>query len=65
MFDWLKSMFKQREPAGPTQKVRAFSSVDRPITQDGISVDQNGWRIESREKRTVRLFEFPKQSRSR
>ena len=59
MFDWLKSMFKQPEPAGPPQKIRSFMPSERPITQDGISVDQNGWRIESREKRTVRLFEVP------
>lgn len=59
MFEWLKSMFKRPEPAGPPQKVRGFSSSDRPITQDGVAVDQNGWRIESREKRTARLFEIP------
>lgn len=59
MFERLKSMFKQPEPAGPPQKIRAFTSADRPITQDGVTADQNGWRIESREKRTARLFEVP------
>ncbi len=59
MFDWLKSMFKQPEPAGPPQKIRGFASSDRPITQDGVAVDGGGWRIESRDKRTVRLFEVP------
>lgn len=59
MLDWLKSMFKAPQPAGPPQKLRAFGATDRPITQDEVSVDQNGWRIESREKRTVRLFEVP------
>ena len=59
MLDWLKSLFKQPEPAGPPQRIRSFSPSDPPITQDGVTVDQNGWRIESREKRTVRLFEIP------
>ena len=59
MFEWLKARFKQPEPAGPPQKVRGFSSSDRPITQDGVAMEQNGWRIESRERRTVRLFEVP------
>ena len=59
MLDWLRSLFKQPEPAGPPQRLRAFTSADRPITQDGIAVEGNGWRIESREKRTVRLFEVP------
>ena len=59
MFDWLRSLFKQPEPAGPPQRIRSFSPSDRPITQDGVTVDQNGWRTESREKRTVRLFEIP------
>ncbi len=58
MLNWLKSLFKGPEPAGPPQRVRAFAA-DRPITQDGVAVDGTGWRIESREKRTVRLFEVP------
>ena len=57
MLDWLKSLFKGLEPAGPPERLRAFGSADRPITQDGIAPDGNGWRIQSREKRTVRLFE--------
>ncbi|MGH7774299.1 MAG: hypothetical protein ACREQA_18900 [Candidatus Binatia bacterium] len=60
MFGWLKSFFKkQPEPVGPPKLIRAFSTSSQPITQDGVSVDQNGWRIDSRDKRTVRLFEVP------
>ncbi len=59
MLDWLRSLFRPPEPAGPPQRIRSFSPSDRPITQDGVTVDQNSWRIESREKRTVRLFEIP------
>jgi hypothetical protein len=59
MFEWLKSMFKPPKPAGPPQRIRAFGPSDRPIIQDGVAAEGNGWRIESREKRTVRLFEVP------
>lgn len=59
MLNWLKSLFKGPEPAGPPQRLRSFTATDRPITQDGVTPDQNGWRVESREKRTVRLFEMP------
>ncbi len=59
MLGFLKSLFKQPEPAGPPQKVRDFGSSDAPITQDGVSADEGGWRVEFQEKRTVRLFEVP------
>ena len=59
MFGWLKSLFKRPGPAGPPRPIRAFSTSSPPITQDGVTVDQNGWRIDAREKRTVRLFEVP------
>ena len=59
MFSWLKSLFQQPEPAGPTERVRVFNPPDRPITQDGVTPTQDGWCIESHEKRTVRLFEIP------
>lgn len=59
MLDWLRSLFKPPEPTGPPQRLHAFTSADRPITQDGVVADQGGWHIQSREKRTVRLFEVP------
>lgn len=58
MFERLKSLFRQPEPAGPPERLRAFTSGDRPISQDGVASDGNGWRIEARDKRTVRLFEI-------
>jgi hypothetical protein len=58
MLDWLKSLFTPPEPAGPPRKLRTFGPSDRPLTQDHVAVEQNGWRIECREKRTVRLFEI-------
>jgi|GEM_PF-1984010 len=38
-------------------KIKSFSPPDKPITQDGVSVDRGGWKIESRAGRTIRLFE--------
>jgi hypothetical protein len=38
---------------------RAFRPSDRPITQDGVTAEQGGWRIEAAESRMVRLFELP------
>ena len=59
MLNWFKSLFKHRELVGPAKTVQAFSTSSQPITQDGVMVEQNGWRIDSRDKRTVRLFEVP------
>jgi hypothetical protein len=46
------------EPAEPPQIIRVFTPYDKPITQDGLVTDQNGWLIESNEERTIRLFEI-------
>ena len=59
MLSWLKRLIKQPGLAGPPRPIRAFSTSSQPITQDGVTVDQNGWRIDSRDKRTVRLFDVP------
>jgi len=32
---------------------------DKPLSEDGVTVDQDSWRIERREGGTVRLFELP------
>jgi hypothetical protein len=50
------------QPVSPSSvtkaaKIKTFSPPDKPITQDGLSVDQGGWKIESRAGRTIRLFE--------
>jgi len=57
MFNRLKSLFKGPEPAGPPQTIRVFQTSDPVITQSGVTVDQDGWLIESQEKQSVRLFE--------
>ncbi len=39
--------------------IRSFSATDDPITQDGISVDDGGWKIVATTPGTVQLFEIP------
>ena len=39
---------------------RNFSVRDKLISQDGVSIEKDGWRIEAKEPRTVRLFEIAK-----
>jgi hypothetical protein len=37
--------------------LKSFGPDDKPLTRDGVTADQGGWRIVAKEKRTVRLFE--------
>lgn len=59
MLKWLKSLLKVPEPAGPPQTIRAFRTSDPTLAKDRVSVEQDAWFIESREKQTVPLFELP------
>jgi len=43
--------------AGAT--IKNIDASTKPLTLDGVSPDQGGWRIEAKESRTVRLFEVP------
>jgi hypothetical protein len=57
-------VFNQQPAAEPASEVRrfvvhTFGPSDKPLTVDGVTADQGGWRIEAREKQTVRLFEVP------
>jgi hypothetical protein len=54
---WLKSLFKQPEPAGPPEPVRVFGISDQPLTRDDVARDEDAWRIDFQEERSVRLFE--------
>jgi WD40 repeat protein len=38
--------------------IRSFGPSDKLITQDGVTTDDGGWKIEAKENRTVRLFEI-------
>ena len=57
MFQWLKSLFKAPQPAGPPVTLRTFSISDQIISQDSIVIQQDAWYIDSKEKQTIRLFE--------
>jgi hypothetical protein len=59
MLEMLKSFFRAPTPAGPARTLHLFSDGDPVITQDGVSIDEGAWRIESAGTRTVRLFELP------
>lgn len=39
--------------------IRAFSSTDQPLTQDGVAAEDGGWKITTADTRSVRLFEVP------
>jgi WD40 repeat protein/serine/threonine protein kinase len=42
----------------PPRTIRTFAPSDRPLTQNGVTADQGGWRLESPNNPTfVRLFE--------
>lgn len=48
---------KPRKPAGSPKTIRTFDPSDLPLTQKGVTRFDDGWRIESEEKRIVCLFE--------
>jgi len=44
-------------PASPPQRLRAFGAQDKPITLNGITAEEGGWRVERGAAESVRLFE--------
>ncbi|MBI3922874.1 MAG: hypothetical protein HY318_15745 [Armatimonadetes bacterium] len=42
--------------------VARFDVKTTPLSRDGVTVDGEGWRVEAKERRTVRLFEVPTSS---
>ena len=57
MLNWLKSIFRPPQPSGPAETIRQFRTTDRTLSQDVISVVQDGWVVDSKEGQTIRLFE--------
>jgi anti-sigma factor RsiW len=41
-----------------SEVLKTFGPKDKPLSQDDVTPDQGGWRIEAKEGRTVRLFEI-------
>jgi len=58
MIQWLKSLFKMPEPAGPPRTIRTFRASDPTISQ-ASAADQDGWVFETAGNQTFRLFEVP------
>lgn len=48
------------QPAGPPVTIKRFVKADTPIAKTGVREEDGGWRIESPDARTVRLFEIDK-----
>ena len=57
MLNWIKSVFKPPQPAGPEQIIRDFALADKPIASGSITVEGDGWRIECQTEQSVRVFE--------
>src|ERR1700758_4623055 len=53
----MRSFFRRPRPAGPSEMLRTFGPADHPITADGVSLEDDAWRIEAHEAGTVELFE--------
>jgi hypothetical protein len=58
MIRWLKSMFGAPSPTGPPEMIRTFRPTEPTLSQDCISVAEDGWLIDAKEEQTVRLFEI-------
>jgi len=57
MISWLKSLFSRSQPSGPSETIRLFRTIDRTLSQDTITVAQEGWIVDSKGEQTIRLFE--------
>jgi hypothetical protein len=59
MFSWLRKLFRQPQPCGPTRCVWRCDPREVPLTRDGVEPADGGWRIRSEGHRTIQLFEVP------
>jgi hypothetical protein len=57
MLERLRSLFKRPEVAGPPETLRTFGPDDRPITESGVTRDDDAWRVEASQAGSLRLFE--------
>jgi hypothetical protein len=55
----LRNLFDRPETAGPPGVLRRFSSSDRPIARDGVTVEGDSFRIDAVGESSVPLFEVP------
>jgi hypothetical protein len=57
MLNRFKAKFSGPQPSGPPETIRRFQTTDPTVSQDSITVEQDGWVIESAAEQTTRLFE--------
>lgn len=59
MPSFFKKIFRIPEPLGEPKPVRQFDFSEKPLEQDKVAVEPEGWRIDSvGGKETIRLFEL-------
>lgn len=57
MLQWIKSLFRPPQPAGPAQMIKHFDHSDATITRDVVTSLDGGWLVNVAETQTVRLFD--------
>jgi len=57
MLQWIKSLFRPPEPAGPAQIIKRFDRSEATITRDVVTSHDDGWLLDVAEAQTVRLFD--------
>jgi hypothetical protein len=55
--NWLRSIRKVPRPSGPEEIVRGFRTSDPTLSQDSVTIEADGWAVDSQEGQTVHLFE--------
>ncbi|HLT20333.1 MAG TPA: hypothetical protein VKZ96_12800 [Thermomicrobiales bacterium] len=59
VMSWVRSRIIEPRPAGPERLLRRFTpAVDHPIHQDAITTTPESWRVQTRGRRSFRLFEL-------
>lgn len=59
MFAWLKSLFSLPAPAGPPEEIKSFGPDEKVIANDNVAIEEDAWKIEFTDERSVPLFELP------
>ena len=58
MMNWAKSMFRRPQPSSPPETIRIFHTTDPTLSRGNVTVEQDGWVVNSTEEQMIRLFEI-------
>jgi hypothetical protein len=58
MTTWLGKLFGGPKATGPTVTIRRFTTNDATLSRDDIVVEGEGWLVDARGSKPVRLFEI-------